>query len=284
MARIRTIKPEFWQNEQLASVSLHARLLAIALLNFSDDEGYFLGNSALVRASCFPFDDDSSNVRRSLDELSKIGYVELRDCSGKVVGRVCNFGAHQKIDRPQKSKLSSLFCATETTEELEKPNESTDSANTQGTIDECSTICHRLEQGKEQGKEQGTGKGKGEGKEQESPLSLSSHGKDPAFKQAWNAWIRKQAAKSGKMDPWTEQGQLKELERFAIEEAIAIVEYSTSRTNCVNLITNGDHKKKASGLLDSRKNGTTDDGYFLTDAQKKLANTKKAMEDFVNGN
>jgi hypothetical protein len=76
-----------------------------------------------------------------------------------------------------------------------------------------------------------------------NPLSLSSHGNDSDFKQAWKAWVGKQAAKTGKMDRWTEQCQLKELERFSTEEAIAVVEYSTSRTNCVNLITNGDHRK-----------------------------------------
>jgi hypothetical protein len=45
------------------------------------------------------------------------------------------------------------------------------------------------------------------------------------------------------MDPWTEMTQLKLLEVFSTDVAIAIVEYSTSRTNCNNLITNGDHKR-----------------------------------------
>lgn len=109
MARIRTIKPEFWQNEQLASLNQHARLLAIALLNHADDDGYFLANTALVRAACFPFDDDSTNVRRSLDELSHIGYIEVRETAGKSIGRVVKFKDHQRIDRPQKSKLLDQF-------------------------------------------------------------------------------------------------------------------------------------------------------------------------------
>jgi hypothetical protein len=79
--------------------------------------------------------------------------------------------------------------------------------------------------------------------EPENPLSFSSHGKDLNFQKAWRSWIAKQSAKSGRIDQWTQQGQLKELERFSTEEAIAVVEYSTSRTNCVNLITNGDHRK-----------------------------------------
>lgn len=109
MARIRTIKPEFWQNEELASLSEHARLLAIALLNHADDDGYFLANVALVRSACFPFEDDSSNVRRSIDELSSVGYIVVREALGKAIGRVVKFKDHQRIDRPQKSKLVEQF-------------------------------------------------------------------------------------------------------------------------------------------------------------------------------
>jgi hypothetical protein len=144
MARIRTIKPEFWQNEQLAALSQHARLLAIALLNHADDEGYFLANVSLVRSACFPFEDDSTNVRRSIDELSSIGYIAVKTCSGKCVGRIIRFADHQRIDRPQKSKLSPIYA--EITDE--RPFDE-DSTNDRRTIDELSL----LEQGKEQGKE-----------------------------------------------------------------------------------------------------------------------------------
>jgi hypothetical protein len=158
MARIRTIKPEFWQNEQLAALPEHARLLAIALLNHSDDEGYFLASPQLVRAACFPFEEHSKSVLRSLHELSSIGYIEVRDCGGKSVGRVCKFLDHQRIDKAQKSKLSSLFQSAES----KKPNATEGfeecSKNVPGTIQDYSGIIQRLEQGTgnregEQGKE-----------------------------------------------------------------------------------------------------------------------------------
>jgi hypothetical protein len=80
--------------------------------------------------------------------------------------------------------------------------------------------------------------------EPENPLTFSSHGKDSDFQKAWRSWIGKQSAsKPNGLDSWTEMSQLKELERFSTQDAIAVVEYSTSRTNCVNLITNGDHKR-----------------------------------------
>jgi hypothetical protein len=154
MARIRTIKPEFWQNEDLACISLHARLLAIALLNYADDSGYFQANPALVRAACFPFDDDSTNTRRSLDELSEIGYIQLKDCSGKHIGKVLTFSLHQRIDRPVKSKIADLFDSHESAKTLvESGKKDTrrqlveDSTNTRRILDEDSST------GKEQGKE-----------------------------------------------------------------------------------------------------------------------------------
>jgi hypothetical protein len=111
MPRIRTIKPEFWQNESLAGLSHHARLLAIALLNHADDKGYFIASHQLVRAACFPFEEDSKNVLGSIQELSRIGYIEIRNCDGKQIGRICKFLDHQRIDKPQKSKLFEVFAA-----------------------------------------------------------------------------------------------------------------------------------------------------------------------------
>lgn len=109
MARIRTIKPQFWENEELSEVSECACLLAIALLNYSDDEGYFNANEKLIKAACFPIRDTSSTIRRMLDELSNIGYLEFaRDDDHRIYGRVINFSKHQRIDRPQKSKISDL--------------------------------------------------------------------------------------------------------------------------------------------------------------------------------
>ena len=110
MARIRTIKPEFWQNPELAGLPDRTRLLAIALLNHSDDEGYFKANASLVRSACFPFDDDSLSIHGGLTELSNIGYIEIRKpAEGKEIGRVCKFLEHQKINRASPSKLAPLF-------------------------------------------------------------------------------------------------------------------------------------------------------------------------------
>ena len=110
MGRIRTVKPEFWTSQKLAGLSDRARLLAIALLNHSDDEGYFQANIQLVRAACFPFDEDSVTTHGAITELSNMGYIEVKKtASGNEVGRVVNFDEHQRVNRPKPSVLSGDF-------------------------------------------------------------------------------------------------------------------------------------------------------------------------------
>jgi hypothetical protein len=80
--------------------------LAVALLNYCDDEGYFLANPALIRGECFPFDEDSVSIHGGLTELSRIGYARLGTTpEGQRIGLVCNFLEHQQINRASPSKL-----------------------------------------------------------------------------------------------------------------------------------------------------------------------------------
>lgn len=115
MARIRTIKPEFWQDEDIATLPPATILLAIGLLNHSDDEGYFQAHPSLVRAVVFPFSETSMNIHDMLTELSNIGYLELFEGSdNKKYGLVRNFLKHQRISRPSGSKIRHLRPLTHT--------------------------------------------------------------------------------------------------------------------------------------------------------------------------
>jgi hypothetical protein len=109
--RIRTIKPEFWLHEGLCGCSDFTRLLAIALLNWADDHGYFMAHPSLLRGSLFPFLDDSKKIPGSLQDLSRVGWIELgTDNQGRPVGRVVNFSKHQRVDKPKESTIKDL-CA-----------------------------------------------------------------------------------------------------------------------------------------------------------------------------
>ena len=110
MARIRTVKPEFWAHPVLGRKSEAARLLALALLNLADDEGYFLADPALVRNFARPYDTDSGSTTVALRELSLSGYLEIREhATHGAIGCVTNFRKHQNINKPSKSKLSQYF-------------------------------------------------------------------------------------------------------------------------------------------------------------------------------
>lgn len=109
MARIRTIKPEFWRNEQLAGVSAEACLLAVGLLNHCDDEGYFNANPKLVEADVFPLRELSCNTTVLIQELVSIGYINVFSGSdGKTYGHIVSFERHQVINKKKPSIIKDL--------------------------------------------------------------------------------------------------------------------------------------------------------------------------------
>lgn len=93
----------------MSSVSAEAALLAIGLLNFSDDEGYFKADKKIVQADVFPLRELSGSVTELLQELSGIGYLRLFLGSDKrCYGVINNFLDHQKINKPTPSKIKGL--------------------------------------------------------------------------------------------------------------------------------------------------------------------------------
>jgi len=102
--RIRTIKPEFWQHPVMSRLPYDTRILALGLLNLADDEGYFSADPDYIRGAVL-FREDSSNVRRMLDELSRSEWITLGGTPERPIGRVVNFRKHQRVDRPQPSRL-----------------------------------------------------------------------------------------------------------------------------------------------------------------------------------
>lgn len=131
MARIRTIKPEFWKDEELSALPEITHMFAAALLNYADDEGYFNANPALIKAELFPLREPSRNIHGMLSELSNIGYIKLyAGPKGKTFGHVVNFEVHQKVNRPTPSKIKGLIDFTESSL---NPHEHLTAGKEQGT-------------------------------------------------------------------------------------------------------------------------------------------------------
>ncbi|MCB1723231.1 MAG: hypothetical protein KDJ39_06005 [Gammaproteobacteria bacterium] len=102
MARIRTIKPEFWTSEKVVECSRDARLLFIGLWNFSDDHGIHPDSVKRIKMEIFPgdFDIDAESIRRMIDELSIHCLIRRYSVDGEDFLKVEGWDKHQKIDRP----------------------------------------------------------------------------------------------------------------------------------------------------------------------------------------
>jgi hypothetical protein len=106
VARIRTIKPEFWSNEKVMNSSRNSRLLFIGLWNYADDAGRIADSAKTIKAQIFPGDDDvnSEMVRGMIDDLASNGLLQKYEVDGRGYLQVTGWD-HQRIDRPRPSKI-----------------------------------------------------------------------------------------------------------------------------------------------------------------------------------
>jgi hypothetical protein len=107
MPRIRTIKPEHWNDKQLPNISLQAHLLWIGTWNFSDDKGVFENDPILIRSQIFPRRTDVKleHIQSWLDQLVKVKYIIPFTHNNENYFITRTFGVHQRIDKPQPSKI-----------------------------------------------------------------------------------------------------------------------------------------------------------------------------------
>lgn len=105
MARIRSIKPEFWSSAQVVECSVNARLLFIGLWNFCDDAGRTDDLPRQIKMKVFPGDDfTADDIHGFLSELAVNGLIIRYEADGKRFLQVTGWH-HQKINRPNPSKI-----------------------------------------------------------------------------------------------------------------------------------------------------------------------------------
>ena len=101
MARIRSIKPEFWTSEQVVMCSPLARLLFVGLWTFADDGGVHPASVRRLKMEVFPADAfDDATVTGLVGELLNAGLVREYDANGERFWFVTGWHRHQRIDRP----------------------------------------------------------------------------------------------------------------------------------------------------------------------------------------
>jgi hypothetical protein len=104
MARIRTIKPEFWIDEKLAPLEPIHRLVFLGLISQADDDGRLVDNARLLNGLLFPETDDC--CRESLEILARLSRViRYRSESGQKLIQIANWEKHQRVDKPSKHTL-----------------------------------------------------------------------------------------------------------------------------------------------------------------------------------
>jgi len=101
MARSRVVRPEFWDDEKLASIPLEARLIFIGMWNYSDDYGVVKGATMWLRNKILPYDSvQNGDFSHWLQELEQIKAIIPFEANGEHFYYIRNFLKYQKVNRP----------------------------------------------------------------------------------------------------------------------------------------------------------------------------------------
>lgn len=107
MARIRSVRPDYFTDEGIVELSRDARLHNIGLWTVADDEGRGLDNPKLLKGAIWALDDEvtPSMVEGWQAELEAGGHLLRYEVAGRRYFQVVAFRTFQKPQKPQPSKL-----------------------------------------------------------------------------------------------------------------------------------------------------------------------------------
>ena len=107
MARIRSVKPEHWNDKELPNISIQAHLLWIGMWNFSDDDGIIEADPLLIRSQVFPRRTDirTEQLEQWIGQLVKARFVIPFEYNGSGYYIHRTFKTHQKIEKAKASKI-----------------------------------------------------------------------------------------------------------------------------------------------------------------------------------
>lgn len=113
--RIRSLKPEWKEDELLAAASDEARVLSAALILMADDYGNGRASIATIAAETWRYQLEANDgaqapevlakASRAFCELLNIRYVGLYMVDGQKYFAIRNWGKHQRVDKPGKPKV-----------------------------------------------------------------------------------------------------------------------------------------------------------------------------------
>lgn len=127
--RIRTLKPEWLEDERLASLPDSTRLLSVALILLADDYGNGRAHPMFIAANAWAYGDSPESLAKvsgGLRELSLAGFVKLYTVKGQRYFSIVNWEKHQKVSHKGKARVP----GPEEAENVEEAPSSGDSPET----------------------------------------------------------------------------------------------------------------------------------------------------------
>ncbi len=104
--RIRSVKPEWLEDERMSSCSDAARMVSIALITMADDYGNGRANEMFLAAQIWPYSRDPheslTKLHGAVQELCAIEFVSLFAVKGQRYFSIRNWAKHQKVQHPGK--------------------------------------------------------------------------------------------------------------------------------------------------------------------------------------
>jgi len=100
--RIRQVKPDYWRDERLSTLSDSDRLIYIGLWMEADDAGWFRENVVEIASNLFPYQSRGPRERKvsaALDRLRALSRVVSHPCGHSQVPALPE---HQRFSSPDK--------------------------------------------------------------------------------------------------------------------------------------------------------------------------------------
>jgi hypothetical protein len=104
MARIRSIKPEFFTSLSNADLTRDARLTFIGLWTHCDDDGRCIDDARLIKAAIWPLERSVKAIEADLVDLEKGDKIIRYRGDGLPLLAITKWRSHQVINRPKTSR------------------------------------------------------------------------------------------------------------------------------------------------------------------------------------
>jgi hypothetical protein len=233
MARIRTIKPEFWEDEKMGKLPIPCRLFFIGCWNFADDFGVIKGNAALLKSQIFPYDENLrvSEIKKWIDALVDARMLVPIIHAEESYYFIRTFRSHQVLDK----RYDKSYIGKGIVKELISKALNDNDVNTTSTLrDNDVNTTEEKEEEKEDKKESPNG----DKKEAKASSSASSN---PDFLK-FNDWLKRNAPYCSNAKNFssqiTEAEFLKLKEKYTGKQIADIIEQIENRKDLRKRYTN----------------------------------------------